>query len=108
MVYKVTKEMAKALDCLLDSYNKDINQILWVHTLDTPWRNDLKPLNALSVEQLARYLIEGYEAEKDLQEKVDDFIQWAKNLPSYDVQSKIARQIILKAIHEFELIEKEN
>lgn len=71
---KVSEELGKALDFLIKSYERENDKILKYHSnLSYPWKGKtIEPLNKLSLEDMAKCLIIGYEVEKTPEEKLAD------------------------------------
>lgn len=69
---KVSEELGKALDFLIKSYGRDNDIILKFHSNTSyPWvGKTIEPLNKLSLEDMAKCLIIGYEVEKTPEEKI--------------------------------------
>ena len=63
----ISEELAECVDVLLES--NSVSGILYVHSLKN-WES--KELNDLSLEDMARILIEGYEIEKKPEEKIKE------------------------------------
>ena len=83
-MHKVSREIGLALDAAINEFT--LKGVLDVPKNFVKWNNDCEILNTISMYDLAKYIIEGYNYPKTKDERLDLFFEW---LSDYEVENPL-------------------
>lgn len=116
MKHSVSKELGIALDFAIEKFT--VEGILDASKQFEKWDSKCEPLNHISTYQLARYIIEGYDYPKSVEQSIDLFMEWFKDynkhvpLPTKNSSYRRGRRQTLEEIEkkltEYKLFSQED